>query len=107
MSSRHVPIRSAGRSVSLLPMSDEPTTNPIAGGTMHVILAALITLTTPHPAARINLPVASRDAVAVRVALDDATIVAIYDAANTADIETGGLGAKRGSTQKIRDFGAM
>jgi len=40
-------------------------------------------------------------------ALDDATIVAIFDAANTADIETGDLGAKKGSTKAIRDFGAM
>src|SRR5689334_98655 len=39
--------------------------------------------------------------------LDDATIVAIFDAANTADIETGELGAKMGSTKAIRDFGAM
>jgi putative membrane protein len=40
-------------------------------------------------------------------ALDDATIVAIFDAANTADIETGTLGAERGSTKEVRDFGAM
>lgn len=40
-------------------------------------------------------------------ALDDATIVAIFDAANTSDIETGELGAKMGSTKEIRDFGAM
>lgn len=40
-------------------------------------------------------------------ALDDPTIVAIFDAANTADIETGELGAKKGTTQAIRDFGAM
>jgi hypothetical protein len=40
-------------------------------------------------------------------ALDDATIVAIFDAANTSDIETGDLGAKKGSTKAIRDFGAM
>jgi putative membrane protein len=39
--------------------------------------------------------------------LDDATIVAIFDAANTADIETGELAAKKGSTKEIRDFGAM
>ena len=39
--------------------------------------------------------------------LDDPTIVAIFDAANTADIETGELAAKKGSTQEIRDFGAM
>ena len=41
------------------------------------------------------------------VALDDPTIVAIFDAANTSDIETGELGAKKGSTKEIRDFGAM
>lgn len=40
-------------------------------------------------------------------ALDDATIVAIFDAANTTDIETGELGAKKGSTKAVRDFGAM
>ena len=40
-------------------------------------------------------------------ALDDATIVAIFDGANTADIETGGLAAERGSTKEVRDFGAM
>jgi putative membrane protein len=44
---------------------------------------------------------------ASKIALDDATIVAIFDAANTSDIETGELGAKKGSTQAIRDFGAM
>ena len=41
------------------------------------------------------------------VALDDPTIVAIFDEANTADIETGELGAKKGTTKAIRDFGAM
>jgi len=40
-------------------------------------------------------------------ALDDATIVAIFDAANTADIETGELAMKKGSTKEVRDFGAM
>ena len=38
-------------------------------------------------------------------ALDDATIVAIFDAANTFDIETGALAVKQGSTQAVRDFG--
>ena len=42
-----------------------------------------------------------------KVALDDATIVAIFDAANTSDIETGELGARKGSTKAVRDFGAM
>ena len=39
--------------------------------------------------------------------LDDPTIVAIFDAANTADIETGELAAQRGHSQEVRDFGAM
>lgn len=38
-------------------------------------------------------------------ALDDATIVAIFDAANTADIETGDLAAKKGHSQQVRDLG--
>ena len=45
--------------------------------------------------------------MAPTVALDDPTIVAIFDEANTADIETGELAAKKGSTKDIRDFGAM
>jgi putative membrane protein len=40
-------------------------------------------------------------------ALDDATIVAIFDAANTADIETGTLAAERGASKEVRDFGSM
>jgi putative membrane protein len=40
-------------------------------------------------------------------ALDDATIVAIFDAANSADIETGQLAMERGASKEVRDFGAM
>ncbi|HEY9226509.1 MAG TPA: DUF4142 domain-containing protein [Gemmatimonadaceae bacterium] len=40
-------------------------------------------------------------------ALDDPTIVAIFDAANTADIETGNLAAEHGASKEVRDFGAM
>ena len=40
-------------------------------------------------------------------ALDDPTIVAIFDAANTADIETGSLAAKRAQSKEVRDYGAM
>ena len=39
--------------------------------------------------------------------LDDPTIVAIFDAANTADIETGKLAAARGASKEVREFGAM
>jgi putative membrane protein len=40
-------------------------------------------------------------------ALDDPTIVAIFDAANTADIETGSLAAERAQSKEVRDYGAM
>lgn len=43
----------------------------------------------------------------VAPALDDATIAAIFDGANTVDIETGELAAKRGHSKEVRDFGAM
>jgi len=46
-------------------------------------------------------------ATAKSAALDDPTIVAIFDAANTWDIETGALAAKKGTTQDVRDFGKM
>lgn len=39
--------------------------------------------------------------------LDDPTIIAIFDAANTWDMETGALAAKKGTTSDIRQFGAM
>ena len=39
--------------------------------------------------------------------LDDPTIVAIFDAANSADIETGELAMQRGRSREVRDFGAM
>lgn len=37
--------------------------------------------------------------------LDDATIVAIFDVANTADIETGALAAKQGASKEVRAMG--
>jgi putative membrane protein len=40
-------------------------------------------------------------------ALNDPTIVAIFDAANTWDIETGGLAAKRAKSKEVREFGQM
>ena len=39
--------------------------------------------------------------------LDDPTIVAIFDAANTYDMETGSLAAKKGHSSSVRDFGKM
>ncbi len=40
-------------------------------------------------------------------ALDDATIVAIFDAANTYDIETGDLAARKATAVNVREFGKM
>jgi putative membrane protein len=39
--------------------------------------------------------------------LDDPTIVAIFDAANSWDMESGALAAKKGTTKEVRDYGAM
>ena len=39
--------------------------------------------------------------------LNDPTIVAIFDAANTWDIETGRLATERGRTKDVREFGRM
>lgn len=46
-------------------------------------------------------------ALAAQEPLDDPTIVAIFDNANTADIETGKLAAQRGQSEEVRQFGAM
>jgi putative membrane protein len=43
----------------------------------------------------------------VEAKLDDPTIVAIFDAANTWDVETGDLAIARGRTKDVREFGAM
>lgn len=45
--------------------------------------------------------------VAQSAKLDDPTIIAIFDAANTWDMETGALAASKGTTKEVRDFGAM
>jgi putative membrane protein len=39
--------------------------------------------------------------------LDDATIVAIFDAANGWDVETGTMAASQGKSKEVRDFGAI
>lgn len=39
--------------------------------------------------------------------LNDPTIVAIFDAANTWDVETGALALKKSHTKAVRDFAAM
>jgi putative membrane protein len=52
-------------------------------------------------------PAISQAAQPSQPKLDDPTIVAIFDAANTWDIETGNIAAKKGSSKAVRDFGAM
>ena len=57
-------------------------------------------------AAAFSVPVAAH-AQANAPKLDDPTIVAIFDAANTYDMETGSLAVSKGHTKDVRDFGAM
>ncbi len=63
--------------------------------TFATVAAAIASQSTPAPSA------------APEGVLDDPTIVAIFDAANTADIETGSLAEERGASKEVRDFGAM
>jgi putative membrane protein len=58
-------------------------------------------------AAVVALLATRAEAATARAALDDAAIVAIFDLANTADIETGKLGAERASNKEVRDYGTM
>lgn len=58
-------------------------------------------------AATFALATVAPQMAAAQKPLDDPTIVAIYDAANTADIETGELAVARGHSKAVRDFGAM
>lgn len=68
------------------------------GGTSYFLAAALVAFASVTPL---------RAAAAQAAKLDDPTIIAIFDAANTWDIETGALGVKKGTTKEVRDFGAM
>jgi putative membrane protein len=68
------------------------------GRTGYIVGAALAALVAFAP-----LDVAAAQAAK----LDDPTIIAIFDAANTWDIETGALAASKGTTKEVRDFGAM
>ena len=64
----------------------------------HLVTAALAGLVVLAPV---------RAVAAQAAKLDDPTIIAIFDAANTWDMETGALAAKKGTTKEVRDFGAM
>lgn len=71
-----------------------------------VTLAAAISLTLVATATARRTEPTTAPTASVQ-ALDDPTIVAIFDAANTADIETGELAMQRGQSKEVRDFGAM
>jgi putative membrane protein len=72
-----------------------------------VALTVLASLTlVAVAAARRSEPPDAVQVVAAQT-LDDPTIVAIFDAANTADIETGELAMRRGQSEEVREFGAM
>jgi putative membrane protein len=58
------------------------------------------------PAARAGTTTTTTTATA-KAALDDPTIVAIFDAANTWDVEASGIAEKKATTKEIRDLAAM
>lgn len=58
-------------------------------------------------AVRAQGPASAAAPAAHAAALNDPTIVAIFDAANTWDMETGALGARKGSSKAVRDFGSQ
>jgi putative membrane protein len=74
---------------------------------LSAIVAAPLLGFTAFNAPLAPIPSANAQETPAPAALDDPTIVAIFDAANTADIETGQLAAKRGQSKEVREFGAM
>lgn len=52
-------------------------------------------------------PMQSAHAQAAASTIDDPTIVAIFDAANTYDIETGSLAVKKARSKEVHEFGEM
>lgn len=69
------------------------------------MLALALTLAASIAPTPIRVPNPPRAATVV--ALDDATIVAIYDAANTYDIESATLGQKKATNVDVRNYAAM
>ena len=70
-------------------------------------VAATPLATAPAAAQTDSGTKAASPTATARASLDDPTIVAIFDGANTVDIESGRLAAERGHTKAVRDFGAM
>lgn len=68
------------------------------GGTSYFVAAAVAAFASAAPL---------HAAAAQAAKLDDPTIIAIFDAANSWDIATGALANKKGTTKEVREFGAM
>jgi putative membrane protein len=73
----------------------------ISSAVIAAFTVAALSLAATRGAARANTPHPAPNA------LDDPTIVAIFDAANTADIETGTLASERAASKEVREFGSM
>jgi putative membrane protein len=57
--------------------------------------------------AALTLAPSAASARVARADVDDPTICAIFDAANTWDVETSDIAVKKGSTKEVRDLAAM
>jgi putative membrane protein len=88
-------------------MAMHDVTNPQSGGFPRMrrspVIATFLAAASLALVATAQTP--SRPAAATPP--DDPTIIAIFDAANTADIETGALAAQRAQDPAVREFGAM
>lgn len=68
------------------------------------IALSLLALSAPPPPASSLIPPGAPTHAAPVAALDDATIIAIFDAANTWDIETSQLAVRKSRNKDIRTF---
>lgn len=75
--------------------------------TVFLTLAVLVTASAAHAQTAALVPPHAPVRAAVAAALDDPTIVAIFDAANTWDIETSQVALKKSRNKDVRRFAAM
>lgn len=71
------------------------TAPTVAALTVLALVAGLVAFQSSHEVAQASPK------------LDDPTILAIFDAANTYDMETGTLAASKGRSETVREFGKM
>jgi putative membrane protein len=88
-----------------MPRTAFATASLTVAASLAIAATAFARWTGPGTELRVATPTVESDRAVA--ALDDATIVAIFDATNTADVETGQLAAERGHSKEVRDFGAM